>query len=47
MEEEAKKPRLLTLNNFIKNSSKGPLGVGHFGKVWLVKYKAVIDSSKD
>lgn len=39
--------RVLTLFNFLKNSAKGPLGFGHFGKVWLVKYQVSCKSRKD
>jgi hypothetical protein len=30
--------RDLTLKDFTKNKMRAPLGVGHFGQVWLVKY---------
>lgn len=37
--ELLKIPKRLKLTDFVKNPSKPPLGVGHFGKVWLVKYQ--------
>ena len=37
--EMLKIPKKLKLTDFVKNPSKPPLGVGHFGKVWLVKYQ--------
>ena len=30
--------RDLSLSDFLKWKSAVPMGVGHFGKVWLVKY---------
>ena len=47
MELDSKKTRFLTLSNFMRNSVKGPLGFGHFGKVWLVTYQPMHKSRKN
>ena len=30
--------QVMTLRNFMFLKDQGPLGVGHYGKVWLAKY---------
>ena len=37
--------RDLTLKDFMKEKTNAPLGVGHFGQVWLVRYNGTSDEN--
>ena len=38
--------RPLNVKDFLKEKKIQPLGVGHFGKVWLVKYDPSVQNSQ-